>query len=282
MKTKESDQFDLLAYLPGMIAFVVLLWWMDLSGTAWALGLPAMFFGPLPVFALFYPFVTRYELIAEACPACGASRHGAGLSPCRECGASAWPKERIWQGPSPDEWLRGGPTPGRRALVMIGVTAGSLILFLIPLPQYMPQFESAGWPKTDGAIISSMATKRNANGVEWAVPVVRYEYKVGPQSYLGRQINIQAEREMTLENAAHVLKPYPQGARVPVYYNPRNPGEAVLDPGIKGEQLAIFWIALFYVVALAAALIYAVKLFIQIRLEGFGGSAHDNARAGRP
>lgn len=152
--------------------------------------------------------------------------------------------------------------------MVIAASAGLLILMLISTPQYLPQFESLAWPKADGVVTSSSVVTRYWRDVELHHPAVQYQYSVGPQTYSGKRIAFKTESGGTAQVAADVLGPYPQGAHVPVYYNPSNPGEAVLEPGIKGEQRLLFWIGMFFIAASALTLVYAAKMFAQMRIEG--------------
>ncbi len=57
-------------------------------------------------------------------------------------------------------------------------------------------------------------------------PLVHYEFKVGSEKIRGERISIGMA---PADNVDQVLKRYPVGAEVPVYYDPANPKECVLE-----------------------------------------------------
>jgi hypothetical protein len=59
-------------------------------------------------------------------------------------------------------------------------------------------------------------------------PVLRYRYEVGPQSYIGFRVSFSGYG-VSRSAMEQLIKPYPQGGAVTVYYNPQDPSSAVLD-----------------------------------------------------
>ncbi len=63
-------------------------------------------------------------------------------------------------------------------------------------------------------------------------PMVVYEYEVGGTKYLSNRVRAQDASGPTLGGALYanpLLKRYPKGATVTVYYNPQNPKESALE-----------------------------------------------------
>ena len=62
--------------------------------------------------------------------------------------------------------------------------------------------------------------------------IIRYEYEVGGTTYKGDQIafgmqaSVQDRRKVEDE-----VRPFPVGATVPIHYDPKRPGQAVLRVG---------------------------------------------------
>jgi hypothetical protein len=99
------------------------------------------------------------------------------------------------------------------------------------------QIESAYWPTAPGTItVSEPAGQR---GHSWEL---EYAYSVAGLQYNGTKY---AYDPMPIQGNEEVLRHiavYPVGAEVTVHYDPDNPAEAVLRPGLRGCTL---WIALF-------------------------------------
>jgi hypothetical protein len=87
----------------------------------------------------------------------------------------------------------------------------------------------AGWPSTRARIIKSetRAEYRHRAGEATQVvnvPHVEYEFRLGDRVIRGSRVSI-GESADTEE----LLNHYPVGATVPVYYNPKDPADAVLE-----------------------------------------------------
>jgi hypothetical protein len=84
-----------------------------------------------------------------------------------------------------------------------------------------------------------------------------YAYQVEGQSYQSQRIYFGGEVGGSAMTG--VIKKYPVGAQVPVYYNPQNPAEAVLERSMPMAKLLGFIGVIMIVVAAAAY--FMPKLF---------------------
>ncbi|GAP12005.1 hypothetical protein BECAL_03205 [Bellilinea caldifistulae] len=101
--------------------------------------------------------------------------------------------------------------------------------------------QSLDWPKTTGRIIESRIAEHESedeDGISTYTysPVVRFEYQVAGITYTGDRMGIGpsvaiSNRRKVEERIAY----YPAGKNVPVFYNPQNPSEAVLEAGKTGK-----------------------------------------------
>ncbi len=91
------------------------------------------------------------------------------------------------------------------------------------------------WLTTSGKIITSKVESRRRGGVKKGYdddtlgnyPLVVYEYKVGNHRYKGKRISV--GEQMPDFQVRETLEKYPIGAAVDVYYNPKLPGQSVLE-----------------------------------------------------
>lgn len=103
--------------------------------------------------------------------------------------------------------------------------------------------ESLNWPQTKGNMISSLLTidhlpkfiDYRANPARWYGVQVQYEYKVGDGSYLSDRLSFHATGTRNPAAALNVLNKYRNQRTVTVYYDPKDPQEAVLEPGNIGN-----------------------------------------------
>ncbi|MEO3388665.1 DUF3592 domain-containing protein [Mesorhizobium sp. CAU 1741] len=93
------------------------------------------------------------------------------------------------------------------------------------------------WPATAGIVeqsgIGSTSTGSGRLGVDWSYfPSIHYRYSVGGQTYLG---NVVYRGKGPAGEAAvrALVERYPAGASVNVFYDPRDPTQAVLLPEVQ-------------------------------------------------
>jgi hypothetical protein len=108
---------------------------------------------------------------------------------------------------------------------------------------------AAGWPSTRARIIKSRPRavhQRRSGEVTQIVnvPDVEYEFSLGDRVIRGTRIGI---GEVT--DTEEALNRYPVGATVPVYYDPKNPQEAVLE---RDPPVPVVWLYLIAATVLIA------------------------------
>lgn len=92
-------------------------------------------------------------------------------------------------------------------------------------------YRSHSWASTSGVIVRS--------GVEWRTgeredftPTVAYRYKVGNVEYESDKIGFGSRTTGRHHEAKAWVDRYQVGTTVPVFYDPTNPAEAVLERGV--------------------------------------------------
>lgn len=125
---------------------------------------------------------------------------------------------------------------------LIAVVSTGALLFLLwglatQLVDAVKTSEATDWPQADGLIITSALVK-GCRGNAQFLPDVRYQYVVDGQTYTGRRIAHGVQACGSDSSAAIALRPYPEGRRVPVFYNPQAPGDVVLEVRRPG---AVIW-----------------------------------------
>ena len=192
-------------------------------------------------------------------------------------GDHAWRDMALWKEPPPTKpdsqdpakMLIGGLIMVLVALGAGGVVSGhpgwAVVAFALAFPgiiavaavvKLIEVRHAASWTETTGRITSSgIATEiREANDMERkvTVPRIEYEYKVGFHKLVGTRVNF-AELIAGVQ-AKEARARFPVGASVPVFYNPANPSEAVLERELPPYVHAVWGLvaAMVAVIGLAA------------------------------
>lgn len=89
--------------------------------------------------------------------------------------------------------------------------------------------ETAAWPSTPGVITEMRITETRGNdGGRETTAVVKYSYAVNGKTYQGDRVKVEMATNPT------DAQRYPKGTQVTVFYNPKQPGDAVLEQGGGG------------------------------------------------
>lgn len=120
---------------------------------------------------------------------------------------------------------------------------------------------AVNWPQTPGQIVASDLTENYATDSDgyqttYYQPAIRYVYSVIGVQYTGTRIAYgiaSSDRASTLR----ILARYPLGASVQVYYDPQNPGEAVLETRATGNLLPLVG-GIFFLVGVVTGCVGAV------------------------
>ncbi|WP_339730958.1 DUF3592 domain-containing protein [uncultured Gimesia sp.] len=126
---------------------------------------------------------------------------------------------------------------GRIVLLYLGVVfviVGFVVTYLLGLPLIEQAKASQNWPTTKGVVLQSMvASPRSNNSSTSYTAVVSYSYQVQGQDYECGTVRFGIEISTSDRSLAQeTVKKYPVDKPVVVYYDPKNPAAAVLEPGV--------------------------------------------------
>ena len=150
-------------------------------------------------------------------------------------------------------------------LFLAFLAAGAVTLFF-GVQATRNGFESRGWPDTPGKIQSnsiSTQTRRSSSGSSKTSYVARitYGYQVNGRGYIGSTVGFGKSQysSYTRSKTQKYLQQYPRGKSVTVYYDPQNPGKAVLQAGVTAGALLIVAMGVIFVFAAIALGVSALK-----------------------
>jgi len=90
---------------------------------------------------------------------------------------------------------------------------------------------SASWRKTPGRVLQARWNVVNPSRGGMLVPLVRFEYEVGPTTYVGKRISYHGRVGRRLRELSKQVDRFGLVESVEVWYDPAHPARAVLEPG---------------------------------------------------
>jgi hypothetical protein len=108
--------------------------------------------------------------------------------------------------------------------------------------------QARNWPKVTGTIMASeLETRTSRNDgkpTRMYGATISYSYEVGGKTYESDQVQLGGTRETSLPGEfQRLVSRYPEGKRIHVHYDPRDPATAVLEPGETGGIFNVAMVA---------------------------------------
>lgn len=143
---------------------------------------------------------------------------------------------------------------------IIGIVAG----LVFGKPMLDEAKASEHWPQTQGEIIESeLETSRGDNGTMYGAHVV-YRYSLDGGEFESDRIWFGGDYSTSNRSEMfEVVKQYPVGQAVTVYYSPDQPSESVLMPGAYTSSYILFAIGMVFLGIGGSLLLGFVFLFVQ-------------------
>lgn len=128
--------------------------------------------------------------------------------------------------------------PGPLAVALIAFCTVFVALFWVAGLTHLPkQIASRAWPTTTGVVTASeVRYVRAARGHTTASADIEFRYEVSGVQRLRRRPSLNVSNTNDFALARSVVEAHPAGSAVTVYYNPANPDEAVLLPGLQPDD----------------------------------------------
>ena len=136
-------------------------------------------------------------------------------------------------------------------IIIILFIGGLMALFAALTDYYMVQYisderkaekDASQWPSVNGTVLSARLVSHGSIRYRADFPEISYSYEVGGKVYKSK--HIAAGGEMGGVGAQSVLDRYPVSSQVTVYYDPKNPKDAVLEK--KSVVQSWLWVILIF------------------------------------
>ena len=120
---------------------------------------------------------------------------------------------------------------------------------------------SQGWPAVRGELTDARVDRStDSDGGASYIPRLRYTYQVSGTTFTGDKITFGFHQSYGSEAKAQaVLQRYPVGSNAMVYYNPANPGEAVLERAAGGFGVSLVIGIVFLLIATCIVLLFLLS-----------------------
>ncbi|WP_164021548.1 DUF3592 domain-containing protein [Pyxidicoccus trucidator] len=158
--------------------------------------------------------------------------------------------------------------------VILAVTGLGVLVWGLRRMQQIAR--TADWPTTEGTIRSSTVTSREVAPINAETsydddapkpapqilyrPEVEYTYTVDGQSYTGTSLGKDVVEVSSKQHAqAHAAR-YPRGTPAKVFYDPEDPSQAVLEPGVQATSWAVPGAGIASI-AVATAMYFVIRWF---------------------
>jgi hypothetical protein len=118
-------------------------------------------------------------------------------------------------------------------------SAGIVFLDGMVLHGIYQQIESRHYPAAAGQVTrSEVKTHRGSKGGPSYEAIVKYRFQVGGQSFTASRLRY-GQNASDYNSAASMVTAHPEGSTVQVFYNPADPRDALLSPGLYGSDFLI-------------------------------------------
>ncbi|MFO7883628.1 MAG: DUF3592 domain-containing protein [Desulfobacteraceae bacterium] len=137
-------------------------------------------------------------------------------------------------------------------IIIIALLGFALVFCGFGFYKYNIGKKNASWPTVKGKMIHSRPVPTKVNKSTEYRLAVKYRYSVDGKTYTGDCITSSDGFQKTRKEAYKILKKYPVGGEVTVYYSPSDPGYSVLKTGAnKNAFISLFAGAVCFLLAVA-------------------------------
>jgi Protein of unknown function (DUF3592) len=105
--------------------------------------------------------------------------------------------------------------------------------------------QSEHWPRAEATVTTSAVNRDGSDVATRWTPVVEYRYNVGNASFASKRVRFLMAPMYQREEATGITEAYGVGRAVSIAYNPANPADSVLEPGLPPGTTKQVLIAMF-------------------------------------
>jgi len=129
-------------------------------------------------------------------------------------------------------------TPSLKSIIAVFGFFLALLLawFIYSAIGFTKGLSTLGWPATTGKVISCDVKRvPSSKGPSKFQPVISYSYQINSVEYVSDRYSSTIARGSS-QWANEVISKHPANSSIQVFYNPKNPKNSVLDPGLQSDD----------------------------------------------
>ncbi len=131
-------------------------------------------------------------------------------------------------------------------------------LILVAVFDLRKAHRAKAWPITEGKVLDSRLREKNdGDGITYEVAIL-YEYFVNGVAHRSDVWRIRAGSSSFTKAALQTVARYPVGSAVPVYFDPEDPADAMLEPGKISWALGLLFAGMAFAAAGVAGVLQNV------------------------
>jgi hypothetical protein len=144
-------------------------------------------------------------------------------------------------------------------ILLLGACLLTGYLLLVVSREMLESHATRSWSSTTGLVVETKwityeARRRKGRNKKAERAEIRYIYRADGRQYESKRIQLRNESWSHFQSVVW-LQRYPPGARPQVYYDPHDPSEAVLEPGISVDT----WLWFASLTAITSFLVYQAR-----------------------
>ncbi len=124
---------------------------------------------------------------------------------------------------------------------------------------------SQTWPSVKGRIVSASIEKESIRRRVVIREKIQYVYHVKGKRFVGESVTLSPRLMPLRPPAREVVRKYPKGAHVTVFYNPSRPEESVLEPGLNPYIMVLAAVGPFILLVVTMLFRYSVRFENSVR-----------------
>ncbi len=135
-----------------------------------------------------------------------------------------------------------------------------LIMLIISALKLMRGVASREWKPIEATVIKAQVTRDFADedSEPSFSPTIHYSYVVGGRIFRGKTYSFKWVGNSNYGHATNLLRGISEGKKIRVYFNPRNPKQSVVIPGVHSENYyAVVFVLSFLLLAVWKIIEYA-------------------------
>ena len=133
-----------------------------------------------------------------------------------------------------------------------------LAWFTYSLMGFTRALQTKSWPTTTGIVNSAEVKKVASKGSSQYAPIIAYSFQIDNEEYTSEKYSSTTARGAS-QWAKDIVDQYPANSEVNVFYNPENPKQSVLVPGLQSDNYWMTILSLVFSVVVSLAFVKQLK-----------------------